>query len=278
MTSGRSSAALLLTLFAGECGADPATVPSLPAGVVALDEPLTDFAPFFMPPGSSFSSPMTDTALDGGLDPAAFLNPPRDAMDGAGSPMTDPARDGAADGGFFAMFGAAFPNAFAALILVTALLSLASGFFLGAASPASDGAADGVGLGSFFGSLDRPPGVNAFAAFTPPTAFLNRASPPSFGLGAGASPSAGGASAGGASSDIVAVSCVAWKSPSGGGASRECLSKAAHARRDWSRHEGELSFFGRFSSPPTFLSNFVDRIWAFSCHVAHTIRDQLPAN
>ena len=271
-----------MTLFAGECGADPATVPSLPAGVVALDDPLTDFALFFIP-GSSFSSPMTDTALDGGLDPAAFLNPPRDAMDGAGSPMTDPARDGAADGGFFAMFGAAFPNAFAALILVTALLSLASGFFLGAASPASDGAADGVGLGSFFGSLDRPPGVNAFAAFTPPTAFLNRASPPSFGLGAGASPSAGGASAGGASSDIVAVSCLAWKSPSGSSASRECLSKAAHARRDWSRHQGGTVLFGRFSHSVTFsVAAILLTEFAFSCLVAHTMicptRDQLPAN
>mmetsp|Transcript_9761 Transcript_9761/g.42540 ORF Transcript_9761/g.42540 Transcript_9761/m.42540 type:complete len:228 (-) Transcript_9761:31-714(-) len=205
-TSGRSSGGWsgglvtpLLTLFAGETGRDPAAVPSFPPGVVTLDDPLTDL-PFVLA-GSSFSSPMTDTARDGGLDDAGFLNAPSDATLGGGSFITDPAREGAADGGFFAMFGAALANALAALILVTALLSLARGFFFGA-SPASLGAALGVGLGSFFGSLERPPGVNALAAFTPPTAFLNRASPPSFGLGASPSPSAAGASAGGASSDM----------------------------------------------------------------------------
>ena len=92
----------LLTLFAGETGRDPAAVPSFPPGVVALDDPLTDL-PFVLA-GSSFSSPMTDTARDGGLDDAGFLNAPSDATLGGGSFITDPAREGAADGGFFASF------------------------------------------------------------------------------------------------------------------------------------------------------------------------------
>ena len=195
-----------MTLFAGEtiCADPSRAVPSFPAGVVALDDALTDWGPFVDLTGSSFSSPITDTARDGALDDSpGFLNAPSDATLGGGSFITDPAREGAADGGFFAMFGAALANALAALILVTALLSLARGFFLGCASPASLGAALGVGLGSFFGSLDRPAGVNALAAFTPPTAFLNRASPPSFGFGASPAPSAAGASAGGAPSDIA---------------------------------------------------------------------------